>query len=455
MKKLTKQPTGKYYTRIANGGLNGAVLGKPTISGANVLCNCVGFANGRYNQIINDPDLKGINKAFKYQLVCNAENFIESAKKQGLKISSKPVLGGIMVWQKGATLGGGDGAGHVAVVEEIYSDGTIMTSESGWNAWAFKNIKRSNSNGRWGQSSAYKFRGCIVNPSVKSTVTPAPKSDGKLTVDGIGGTATVKAMQRFFGTTQDGIISGQNSTLMKKYCPNLTSYKSGSGGSPCIKNLQRWVGANQDGIIGQITVKLWQKKIGVTQDGIFGANSMKAWQKYLNEHDKAVYPEKSKGDKIMEACKAQADWMKSAKYGSYSPVTLAHSKTAGTCVTYEGCVFQRLGALSSGQYIWQDGRGYGTGKVTHLNSKTMTCTYMNNKTLSSLKGTIQKGDCILLDDNKSGKSGSGGHVFFCTGEWGGTDPYIWDMEPNRTCVKTGKPRKYSGSRKVLAIVRLK
>lgn len=175
----------------------------------------------------------------------------------------------------------------------------------------------------------------------------------------------------------------------------------------------------------------------------------------FDENGKVVYPVKTKEDKLLDACKAQADWMKSAKYGSYKPVTLAHSKTAGTCVTYEGCVFQRVGALASGEYIWQDGKGYGTGKVTHLNSKTMTCTYMGNKTLASLKSTIRKGDCILLDDNKSGVSGSGGHVFFATGQWSGNDPYIWDFESSKTCAKTGKPRKYSGSRKVLAIVRLK
>lgn len=456
MKKLTKQPTGKYYTRIVNGGLNGAVLGKPTIAGANVICNCVGFANGRFNQIINDPDLKGINKTFKYQLVCNAENFIESAKKQGLKISSTPILGGIMVWQKGKTLGGGDGAGHVAVVEEVYDDGSIMTSESGWDAWAFKTIRRNNSNGRWGQNEYYKFRGCIINPAIKDAkVVPAPK----LTVDGIGGEATVRATQKFLGTVQDGVISGQRKAL-NKYYPALKAVEYGTGGSTCVKYLQKWLGVTQDGILGQNTVKAWQKKIGVTADGIFGTNSMKAWQKFLNDNwgKKAEYPkpkEKTKGEKIMDACKTQADYMKNAKYGDYSPVTLKHSKEAGTCVTYEGCVYQRLGMLASGKFVWQNGKGYGTGKVTGVNSKTMTVTYMGNKTLSSLKSKIQKGDCILLDDNKSGKKGSGGHVFFATGEWSGNDPYIWDFEPNRTCAKTGKPRKYSGSRKVLAIVRQK
>ena len=287
MKIRTTQPkNNKYYIRTVSGGYNGAVAGKPTISGANVLCNCVGYANGRFNEIIGDPNLKGVAFKFQYQLVCNAENFIESAKRQGLKISSTPVQGGIMVWQKGRTLGGGDGAGHVAVVEEVYSDGTILTSESGWNAWAFKTVRRSNSNGRWGQASAYKFRGCIINPAVKDAkVVPAPK----LTVDGIGGANTVRATQKFLGTPQDGVISGQNKSL-KKYYPSLKAVEFGKGGSVCVRYLQKWLGVPQDGVLGKVTIKAWQYVIGVDDDGIFGENSMKAWQKYLNTHDKAQYP---------------------------------------------------------------------------------------------------------------------------------------------------------------------
>lgn len=288
MKTRTTRPSNnKYYKTKSTGGLNGCIVGRPTITGVNVLCNCVGYANGRFNEIINDPDLKGIASNFKYQLTTNAENFIESAKNQGLKISDKPIQGGIMVWKKGATLGGKDGAGHVAIVEEVYDDGTILTSESGYNAYAFRTAIRDNTNGRWSQPSGYTFRGCIINPGVKEPKTlPAPK----LTVDGIGGPATVRAMQRFFGTTKDGIISGQNKTL-SKYYPSLKSVEYGKNGSPCVKNLQRWIGVSQDGVIGQGTVKAWQKKLGVTSDGIFGPSSMKAWQKYLNEHDKAVYPE--------------------------------------------------------------------------------------------------------------------------------------------------------------------
>ena len=286
MKIRTECPRkNKYYIRTVTGGLNGAVAGNPTQPYANVLDNCVGYANGRFNEVWNDPDLQGIVKPFNVQLTCNAENFIESAKRQGLKISSTPVVGGIMVWQKGASLSDRDGAGHVAVVERVYDDGTILTSESGWASWAFKTVRRDNSSGRWGQNSYYKFRGCIINPEVKNEITPAPKLD----VDGIGGTCTVRAMQRFFDTPMDGVLSGQNKAL-NKYYPALKAVEYGKGGSPCVKNLQKWVGTTQDGIIGEQTIKAWQKKIGVASDGVFGPNSMRAWQEYLNENEKAVYP---------------------------------------------------------------------------------------------------------------------------------------------------------------------
>ena len=87
MKIRTECPRkNKYYIRTVTGGLNGAVAGNPTQPYANVLDNCVGYANGRFNEVWNDPNLEGIVKPFHVQLVCNAENFIESAKRQGLKM---------------------------------------------------------------------------------------------------------------------------------------------------------------------------------------------------------------------------------------------------------------------------------------------------------------------------------------------------------------------------------
>lgn len=339
MKQRKSQPkNNRYYIRDVTGGLNGAVAGSPTIAGANVLANCVGYANGRFNEIINDPDLKSIEKRFRFQLVCNAENFIESAKRQGLKISSKPTLGGIMVWQKGPTLDGRDGAGHVALVEAIYKDGSILTSESGWGSrdWAFKNLRRNNENGRWGQNELYRFRGCIVNPSISG----GPVDPPKLVVDGIGGTETVYRMQEFFGTTADGVISGQNLNL-RKYYPSLTAVQGGSGGSPCIKKLQKWVGSSQDGVLGQATVKAWQKKLGVEADGIFGPKSMKKWQKYLNENSKAVYPPTPKKYKVIDISEFQDEinWKKAKADGVQGAIIRCGLRGAGSGVLKTDSMF--------------------------------------------------------------------------------------------------------------------
>ena len=148
----------KFYSTKSAGGYSTCIVGKPTDKNCNVLANCVGYACGRFNEIIGSMKYPSLN--------CNAENFIERAKSLGLEVVDYPVMGGIMVMQKGFTLSGNDGAGHVFVVEDIYADGSIYTSESGYGGSAFWNSKRSNANGRWGHAAGYSFRGCIVNPAV-------------------------------------------------------------------------------------------------------------------------------------------------------------------------------------------------------------------------------------------------------------------------------------------------
>lgn len=174
--RTTKPTSGnKFFITKSKGGYSTCIQGSPTDNQCNVLSNCVGYACGRFNEIIG---------AMKYpSLNCNAENFIERAKNTyGLEISSVPTLGGIMVWQKG-TLSGNDGAGHVAVVEKIIDSNTIYTSESGYGGSAFWNSTRRNTNGRWGLGSAYTFRGCIVNPAIGKVVAPTPTPSAKKSVD--------------------------------------------------------------------------------------------------------------------------------------------------------------------------------------------------------------------------------------------------------------------------------
>lgn len=168
--RTTKPGKGnKFYITKSKGGYSTCIQGSPTDKECNVLSNCVGYACGRFNEIIGSMKYPSLN--------CNAENFIERAKNTyGLEVVNYPVVGGIMVWQKGATLSGNDGAGHVGIVEKYIDKNTIYTSESSWSGTAFFNAKRNNSNGRWGLGSGYTFRGCIVNPVIgKETYTEPVK----------------------------------------------------------------------------------------------------------------------------------------------------------------------------------------------------------------------------------------------------------------------------------------
>lgn len=144
--------TNKFYIAKSEGGLNPCIA-KPAGSPLR-FANCVFYAAGRFAEIC------GI-----WLPSTNAENFVTEAKKLGLTVSDKPQLGAIAVWAKGKIGDGSDGAGHVAVVEIVNATGSIVTSESGWNAkHEFWTTTRRN-DGNWGQSSAYRFIGFILPPS--------------------------------------------------------------------------------------------------------------------------------------------------------------------------------------------------------------------------------------------------------------------------------------------------
>lgn len=160
--RVTKPSNNKNFITTGSGGWNTCIKGNPMDPNANVLSNCVGYASGRFNEIINDA--KGTTGCTYKYLNCNAENFIERAQRAGLKIGDSPKLGAIICWKKGNSLSGSDGAGHVAIVERVNSDGSIYTSESAYGSTAFWNQTRSNSNGRWGMNSSYTFRAFIYLP---------------------------------------------------------------------------------------------------------------------------------------------------------------------------------------------------------------------------------------------------------------------------------------------------
>ena len=291
--RLTKPEAGNpYYNTKAKGGYSNAIQGKPTDAGCNVLANCVGYAYGRFNEI-------GGYGYCKYLSPVNAENFIQYAG--GLEVGQTPKLGACMVWRKGATLSNSDGAGHVAIVEQINSSTQIVTSESGYNSSTpFWTKTRNKGDGNWGAGSGYTFLGFIYNPAVSdsgttsnTTTIPATSTTttGKLVVNGLWDIATTTKLQKIFGTPADGIISNQHE-VYKGQNPGLVSgwdwqIKPNGQGSMLIKAMQKWAGmptSQQDGEIGPVTIKAFQKKLGTIQDGFVSNPSqmVKALQKWVN-----------------------------------------------------------------------------------------------------------------------------------------------------------------------------
>jgi len=167
--RTTKPGAGnKYYITKSKGGYSNAIVGSPTDSECNVLSNCVGYAYGRFNEI-------GGYGCCKYLAPVNAENFMSYAGS--CKTGQTPKLGACMVWQKGATLSGSDGAGHVAIVEKIISDTEIVTSESGYGcSTPFWTQTRKKGSGNWGAGSSYKFLGFIYNPAVPDNANDTVKN---------------------------------------------------------------------------------------------------------------------------------------------------------------------------------------------------------------------------------------------------------------------------------------
>ena len=117
--------------------------------------NCTYYTWARASELIGKPLISG-DKQWG-----NAGTWYSNCKEYNK--GQTPKLGAIAVWK-----GGGQGWGHVAVVEKIDSDGTIHTSEGSYNmgVW-YKNGKYSKSN-NYGFG-GYKLQGFIYPNEAKNT----------------------------------------------------------------------------------------------------------------------------------------------------------------------------------------------------------------------------------------------------------------------------------------------
>lgn len=231
-KRLTR-PTAsnkEYITAKYKGGWSQCIQGSPTDKTCDVLANCVGYACGRFNEIYNE--IKGTTGMKYPALNCNAENFIERAKSYypELQFSEIPAPGAIIVWRKGKAGVSSDGAGHVAVVEEVIDDNTIITSESAYAGSAFYVSTRKNDNGRWGLNSSYAFRYFILNPAVgNSPIIPVDRDKWSNQIEIKISTVRMRKEPSLYGGIYGFITPGIYNVLDTKISDGYTWYQLGKG----------------------------------------------------------------------------------------------------------------------------------------------------------------------------------------------------------------------------------
>ncbi len=122
------EKTDKHYLHTSAGGVNECVH----IKNGSVLPNCVGYAWGRWYELLGkEPKLSKSNAEVWFR------------KEDGYERGLVPKLGAVICWGKGVVGVGKDGAGHVAIVEQTNADGSIVTSNSGYGGsrWYKKTIK--------------------------------------------------------------------------------------------------------------------------------------------------------------------------------------------------------------------------------------------------------------------------------------------------------------------------
>lgn len=130
------------------------------------LPNCTCYAWGRFYELLGTKPKLSLS---------DAENWYSHSDGYGR--GNTPKLGAVICWKRGQVGNDADGAGHVAVVEQINADGSIVTSNSAWDSTFFYMQTLTPESGyTW--NSVYQFQGFIYNPAVGGGgyVVPEPIS---------------------------------------------------------------------------------------------------------------------------------------------------------------------------------------------------------------------------------------------------------------------------------------
>jgi surface antigen len=177
------ETTNKNYRHIDYRGYNQCLY----IGNGLCLPNCVGYAWGRWRELLGEnPKLSR----------SNAENWF--SHKDGYERGQTPKLGAVICWRKGKSGNASDGAGHVAIVEQINADGSIVISNSGYKSTYFylKTLKPP-----YKYKDGYTLQGFIYIPINYELATEVKKVKIELDVLKKGSKgAQVKTLQRLLSS---------------------------------------------------------------------------------------------------------------------------------------------------------------------------------------------------------------------------------------------------------------
>lgn len=209
-RKSAPSGTNKNFLHTSKGGHNRCIL----IAGKSCLPNCVGYAWGRWRELLG--------KAHNLS-TGNAENWYPNTA-DGYKRGKTPRLGAVICWRKGQTYNESDGAGHVAVIEEIKANGDIVTSESVYGGERFRTRSYTKASGY--KLSGHVFQGFIY-PPVNFEAAKA-----KYTVGDYKVTADVLTVRKGPGTDYDyvrftGLTANAKTQVLENCGYNANGYVKG------------------------------------------------------------------------------------------------------------------------------------------------------------------------------------------------------------------------------------
>lgn len=130
--------------------------------------NCTAYAWGRFWEESNDDPNSMNNKPTELPVYDGGEWWDDAVESGYYQTGQTPRLGAVICFEKTGE------SGHVAIVENISSNGTIICSNSAYGGEYFflSEIEKVNDRYDWGN---YTFQGFIYNPFVTPGPGPGPE----------------------------------------------------------------------------------------------------------------------------------------------------------------------------------------------------------------------------------------------------------------------------------------